>query len=334
MIKTDITIIGAGPIGLFSIFTCGMIGLKVQIIETLNSIGGQCSTLYPEKPIYDIPAYKKITGHKLIDKLKNQASPFKPIYQLSQQVINIAKKENRWQIITSTNKIINSKALIIAAGNGAFKPKKPNIKNIEKYENHSIFYYIQKPSELYGKRITILGGGDSALDWCITLYKNAKKITLIHRRTKFRSTPSNIILIKELALKNKIDLLTSYQLKEIKGNGKNLTNITINDFDGHSKTIPTDILLIFFGLNSNLGPIKNWGIYLNKNNISVNSINYQTNLKGIFAIGDICNYKNKTKLIISGFAESVQAAYKIREIIHPNKSFHFEHSTNTGIPSS
>jgi len=333
-IKSDVVIIGAGPVGLFSIFECGMMGLKTHVIDSLSSIGGQCTTLYPEKPIYDIPVWPKISGNNLIKNLEKQAEPFNPVFHLEQNVKTLYREENLWCLETSNNILFKTKAVIIAAGVGAFSPKRLPLENTEDYEENSIFYAIRKKSQFINKNITIIGGGDSALDWTIALVNIAKTITLVHRRDKFRAIPKKIEIIKELHARKKLDIVTPYQLKELKGDKTNLSSIIIENFKGHTREINTDILLPFYGLSTNLQHMKQWGIKFINEHIVVTPSDCQTNLEGIFAIGDIAYYKGKKKLILTGFSESTQAAYSIRSIIYPNKNFRFEHSTTKGVPSN
>ena len=332
-IKTDVSIIGAGPVGLFAVFQCGMMGLKCSLIDALDVVGGQCSILYPEKPIYDIPAYPKILGKELINKLQCQASPFNPRYFLGQRVERLFKRGDLWVLETSKDIFIEAKAVIIAAGVGAFGPKRPNLTNIKSYENTSVFYHVKRHSDFKGKDVVVAGGGDSALDWVLSLYKIVKSLSIVHRRNKFRASPESIRRVKNLISSGKINLFTPYQLKDLEGDGISLRSVIIEDFNGNNVTISTDMLLLFYGLSTNLGPIGSWGVDVQKGNIPVKQVDCQTNLPGIFAIGDIATYEGKKKLILTGFGEAAQAAYAIRSMIYYNQIFHFEYSTTQGIPS-
>jgi thioredoxin reductase (NADPH) len=329
--STDIVIIGAGPVGLFMAFEAGMLNMKCHIIDTLDMVGGQCSALYPEKPIYDIPGFPKIEAQSLIDSLYIQASPFNPTYHLQQRVETLKKQNDNFIITTTKGTTIESKAVVIAAGCGAFGPNKPPLEHIEQYENKSIFYMVKKKSDFKDKRIVIAGGGDSAVDWAISLSEVAKKIIVVHRRPKFRCAPDSYEKLKSLNEIGVIDLVIPYQLDSIKGKNGLLEEVIVEDLDNNKISIEADILLPFFGLSMQLGPIAEWNLELANHHILVNQSSMATNINGVFAIGDICIYKNKLKLILTGFAEAATAAHSIRNIVHPNEAFHFEHSTTKGI---
>ncbi len=334
MFNTDVVIIGAGPVGLFAIFECGMMKLKCHVIDTLKEVGGQCTALYPEKPIYDIPGFPTIDAGDLIKNLKKQAAPFLPQYHLEQNVLSITKQENdEWLVTTSNNTIIQTKIIIIAAGVGTFGPHKPPLANIEQYEENSVHYFVHDKSMYKDKTIVIAGGGDSAVDWAISLAKIAKKLYVVHRRDNFRAAPSSVDQLHELhKTQDNVELVIPYQLHALNGDNGYLSSVVVQDFDGNKRTIETEFLLPFFGLSMNLGPIAEWGLNLDKKHITVNPTTSETSEKGIFAIGDVATYDNKLKLILCGFAEAAQAAHKAREIIHPNETFHFEYSTTSGIP--
>ena len=336
MLTTDVVIIGAGPVGLFAIFECGMMKLKCHVIDTLKEVGGQCTALYPEKPIYDIPGFPIINAGELIDNLKQQAKPFNPIYHMEQNVLAIQKQEdNTWVIRTSTQTEINTKVIIIAAGVGAFGPHKPPLENLEQYEESSIHYFVHNKSIYKNKTVMIAGGGDSAVDWALSLSKITKKMYVVHRRDNFRASPDSIEKLKCLAnTQDNVELVVPYQLHSINGESKLLKSVTVEDFDGNKKTIETDFLLPFFGLSMNLGPIAEWGLHLDKKHITVDPTTSATSEQGIFAIGDVATYSNKLKLILCGFSEAAQAAHKAREIVYPNETFHFEYSTTSGILNS
>ena len=330
--KTDLVIIGAGPTGLFSIFEAGMLKIKTHVIDTLEVIGGQCSALYPEKPIYDIPAHPKILASDLILQLEEQAKPFNPTYHLNQRVDEVKKNDDQtFTITTSKNTKINCKAIIIAAGCGAFGPNRPPLNDIEKFEGKSIFYSVRSKAEFAGKNVVIAGGGDSAVDWAINLAEIANQVFVIHRRDKFRCAPESADRMKKLVDENKIELVTPFQLDGLKGNNGKLSAVLVKDFSNNIREIPADYLLPFFGLAMELGPIANWGLVLHKNNIEVDASTMQTSQAGIYAIGDIATYKNKLKLILNGFAEAATACHDIYKIIYPNQVFHFEYSTSKGL---
>ncbi len=330
--NTDLVIIGAGPTGLFSVFEAGMLKIKAHVIDTLEVIGGQCLALYPEKPIYDIPAYPQILASELIEKLEEQAMPFNPTYHLNQRVEKISKNsDGSFLVETSKNTQINCKAIIIAAGCGAFGPNRPPLKGIEDFEGKSVFYAIRSKAEFAGKNVVIAGGGDSAVDWALSLAEIAKKVFVVHRRDKFRCAPESSDKMKKLANDGKIELVIPFQLDGLQGSNGKLSCVLVKDFDGNVREIAADYLLPFFGLAMELGPIANWGLNLEKHHITVDVATMQTSEKGIYAIGDIATYKNKLKLILTGFAEAATACHDIYKIVYPDQVFHFEYSTSKGI---
>ena len=330
--NTDLVIIGAGPSGLFSIFEAGMLKIKSHIIDTLEVVGGQCSALYPEKPIYDIPACPKILASELIERLEAQAEPFSPFYHLNQKVEKFTQNSDKtFTVTTSKNITINCKAIIIAAGCGAFGPHRPPIANIMEFEGKSLFYAVKNKAIFKDKVVAIAGGGDSAVDWAINLAEIAKKVIIIHRRDKFRSAPNSANKLTELSNQGKVDIITPFQLKEIKGDNGMISKIIVKDFNDNLQEIEAQYLLAFFGLSMELGPIANWGLNLHKNNIDVDPSTMQTSIAGVYAIGDIAHYKNKLKLILTAFAEAATACHDIYKIVHPDEVFHFEYSTSKGI---
>lgn len=333
MYNTDIIIIGAGPIGLFTIFQAGMLGMRCHIIDSQEIIGGQCSLLYPEKPIYDIPAYHKILAADLITQLEEQARPFNATYHLNQQVTQLSKEEKGFKITTSKNTIISSKVIIIAAGSGAFGPNKPPLVNIETFEGKSVFYFINNRNYFANKEIVIAGGGDSAVDWTILLTDIAKKIYLVHRREKFSAAPESIRQLKELAANEQVELVINYQLDHLLGNDGKLDAVGVKDLEGNIRTLPANILLPFFGLAQELGPIKNWGLNIKANHILVEPKSLETNIPGIYAIGDIASYPGKLKLILTGFAEAASSLHHAYTKIFEGKALHFEYSTTKGVNS-
>lgn len=331
---TDIAIIGAGPVGLFAIFEAGMLKMNCHVIDALEFIGGQCTALYPEKPIYDIPAHPKISAAQLIENLAEQAKPFAPTYHLGQQVTNIEKNpDGSFCVVTSKGVKINAKAILIAAGCGAFGPNRPPIDNIKDYENKSVFYMVNRSESLRDKRVVIAGGGDSAVDWAIVLADIAKSVSVIHRRDKFRCAPESSDKLHELASQGKIELLIPYQLESIHGEEGMIDRIKISSLDGATKEIEADILLSFFGLAMELGPIADWDLALSKKHIEVDPVTFCTNQAGIYAIGDIITYPGKLKLILNGFAEAAMATHAIYPLVHPDQALHFEYSTTKGVSS-
>lgn len=328
----DVIIIGAGPVGLFAAFQAGMLGMKSCIIDTLGFVGGQCSALYPEKPIYDIPAHPQISGSDLISQLKKQADVFNPEYFLDQQVVSLKKLENGFEVITSKNVKIFAKVVIIAAGCGAFGPNRPPLENINEYENKSIFYSVNKIEDFRNKKIAIAGGGDSAIDWCLSLANIASKIYLIHRRDKFRCLPESSRQLAILVEEGKVEMVVPYQLSSIEGINGLLSKLYVEDMAGNTKSLDIDVLLPFFGLKMSLGPILEWGLNIESNHIKVNNSNYETNIPGIYAVGDIASYDGKIKLILTGFAECASALHHSYSRVFDGKSLHFQYSTSKGLP--
>lgn len=328
---TDIAIIGAGPSGLFAIFEAGMLKMKCHVIDSLDEIGGQCSALYPEKPIYDIPAHPNILAADLIESLKKQASPFNPTYHLGQTVQKLERIDQSYLLTTSKNTEILCKAVIIAAGCGAFGPNKPPIESIEEYENKSVFYHVRDKKLFSKKKLVIAGGGDSAADWTILLSDLADKIYLLHRRNNFRCAPEKTTKLQELMASGKVELIAPYQLSALEGKNGMIEKVIITDLDGNKMKLEADYLLAFFGLSMELGPILDFGLNINKRHIEVSPSTLQTSREAIYAIGDICHYEGKLKLILNGFAEAAMACYDIYKIIYPNQALHFEYSTTKGI---
>ncbi|OJX10740.1 MAG: ferredoxin--NADP(+) reductase [Caedibacter sp. 37-49] len=333
IIKTDVVIVGAGPVGLFAIFECGMMRLKCHVIDALEMVGGQCAALYPEKPIYDIPGFPNIAALELINNLKKQAAPFSPVYHLNQQVEVLEPlADERWLVKTSAGTQFDTKVIIIAAGVGAFGPNRPPLEGIETYEGTSILYYIQKREQFKNKRVVIAGGGDSAVDWALSLSEIAKKVMVVHRRAKFRAAPESEEQLHRLVGQGKIELIVPYQLDGIEGHNGQLNAVIVKTLEGESRKLEADYLLPFFGLSMNLGPINHWGLNLEKHHIQVDPGTCKTNQPGILAIGDIATYSHKLKLILTGFAEAAQAAHTARSLVHPGEVWHFEHSTTQGVP--
>lgn len=328
----DVTIIGAGPVGIFAVFQCGMMGLSCNVIDSLDEIGGQCTALYPEKPIYDIPAFPKIDAGLLIQNLVEQAKPFDPHYHLGNQVVSICNNDADWKIKTSDNCIFYSKAIIIAAGAGAFGPNKPPLKDIEKYEGHSVFYSIRDKNKFKNKNIVIAGGGDSAVDWAIALSEIANSLYLVHRRDKFRALPETIEKLHHFVSIKKISLFTPYQLSELQGSDSQLKSVIVKDKQSNLEKIDADFLLPFYGLSTDLGPINQWNLTIEKGEIITNPTTAETNITGIYAIGDIAAYNNKKKFILTGFSEAAFAAQHIYANFYPERSQHFEYSTTKGVP--
>tara|TARA_B100001123_G_C15203719_1_gene984406 strand:- start:232 stop:1254 length:1023 start_codon:yes stop_codon:yes gene_type:complete len=327
MIKTDVLVIGAGPVGLFVVHQLGIIGLKAEIVDNLDKVGGQCIELYPDKPIYDIPAIPECTGESLTKNLLEQIKPFKNNFHLNERVEEISKEEKNWKITTNKNKTFIAPNVIIAGGVGSFEPRKFSVKEAEAFENKGIFYSVKDKNFFKNKKVCIFGGGDSALDWAIELSKFAD-ITLVHRRNEFRGAEHSTQIVKKLEQNKKLKIKTPFSIQSIKGKDK-IDAITIKSEDGKIEEIKTDFVLGFFGLIMKLGPIAEWGLNLDKKTIPVNTENFQTNKEGIFAIGDICSYPGKLKLILSGFHEGALAARACFKLARPNEKYRFEFTTTS-----
>jgi len=325
MINTDAIIIGAGPTGLFAVHQLGIIGLKCEIIDNLDRSGGQCIELYPDKPIYDIPAIPECTGEELTNGLLKQIEPFKAGFHLGQRVDEIKKENNLWILKTNKGNLFSAPNIIIAGGVGSFEPRKLAFKEAEKFEGSQIFYSITNKDLFKNKKISIFGGGDSALDWALELSKS-NEVTLIHRRTEFRGAAHTLSEIKQKEKEGKILIKTPCNLKSIEGD-KVMSGIEIEYEDGKLEKIKTDYILSFFGLIMKLGPIAEWGLNIDKKTIPVDTENFQTNKEGIFAVGDICTYPGKLKLILSGFHEAALAARACFKRAKPNETYRFEFTT-------
>lgn len=331
--STDIAIIGAGPVGLFSVFQCGMLKMSCQVIDALPTLGGQCAALYPEKPIHDIPAAPGINAMDLIIRLEAQIAPFKPVFHLDQQVVALAKQVDRWRLTTSRGTRIDAKAVIIAAGAGAFGPNKPPLAGIEAYEGIGVHYLVNRRELFRDQRLVIAGGGDSAVDWALGLADIAAKIHVIHRRDKFRAAPESVDRLHALVAQGKIELVIPYQLAGLEGaGGGKLAAVIVKNAKGEERRLAADHLLSFFGLASKLGPINDWGLAAHNGLIPVDPTTCATAVDGIFAVGDIVRYPHKLKLILSGFAEAAQAAHAAYRVVKPGEVLVFQHSTTSGIP--
>jgi len=326
--STDVAIIGAGPVGLFAVFELGLLNIKTHLIDILNRPGGQCAELYPEKPIYDIPALPVVTGQQLTDNLLEQAAPFKPEFHFSQMVESLEKTETGWRVKTDADTVIECKVVVIAAGGGSFVPKKPPIAGIDAYEGTSVFYAVRKMEQFRDKHLIIVGGGDSALDWTLNLAPLARKLTLVHRRDEFRAAPDSVHKMRELAALGKIDLLFG-QVTGLSGHDGQLTGVEITDNDKVKHALGCDALLPFFGLTMKLGPVANFGLNLHENLITVDTEKFETSVPGIFAIGDINTYPGKLKLILSGFHEAALMSQQAFRICFPDQKLRFQYTTSS-----
>ncbi len=338
-LQTDVAVVGAGPVGLFAVFECGMLNMACHVIDALQSTGGQCSALYPEKPIYDIPGFPRLLAHDLVVRLEEQAAPFKPVYHLGQQVVALSPQNSgRWLVETSTGTRIEAAAVLIAAGVGAFGPNRPPIQGIEAYEQQppgqGVKYFVKRREDFRGRRVVIAGGGDSAVDWALSLANVAACVSVVHRRDKFRAAPENVRKLHELADLGVIDLVIPFQLYEIEGADGALHAVIVRDLGRTTRRLAADALLPFFGLSQQLGPIAQWGLELQRHHVAVDPATCATGRPGIFAIGDIVTYPGKLKLILTGFAEAATAAHAIFPLVHRGEALHFEYSTTKGIPQA
>src|SRR5262252_2567729 len=328
-IKTDVLIIGAGPIGLFAVFELGLLDMKAHLVDILDKIGGQCAELYPEKPIYDIPGIPYVTGEGLVEALMAQIKPFGPSFHLGEMVENIERiGEPMFRITTDGGKIFEAKVVVIAAGGGSFQPKKPPIPGIEPYEGKSVFYAVRKMEAFRGKRVLIVGGGDSALDWTLNLAPIASHLTLLHRRDAFRAAPDSVNKMMALVAEGKIDFVLG-QVTSLEGENGELRGAVVKRNDGSSFNIACDALLPFFGLTMKLGPVANWGLKLEGELIPVDTEKFETSEKGIVAVGDINTYPGKLKLILSGFHEVALMAQKAHRYVYPDKRLVFQYTTSS-----
>ncbi len=332
--RTDVCIIGAGPVGLFAVFECGMLGMACQLVDALDVQGGQCTALYPEKPIYDIPGFARIDAADLVDRLVEQAAPFAPVFHSDQQATALARGAGgRWLVETSAGTRIDCAAVLIAAGCGAFGPNRPPLDGIEAYEASGCVRYLVKRREaLDGRRVVIAGGGDSAVDWALSLQHVAASLSVVHRRDKFRAAPDSVAKLRALAAAGKVDLVVPFQLASLEGEDGRLAAVVVRDLDGGERRLEADVLLPFYGLAMKLGPVVDWGLNLERNHVLVDPATCQTNVAGVFAIGDIAHYPGKLKLILSGFSEAAMAAHAIFALARPGEALHFEYSTHKGVP--
>jgi thioredoxin reductase (NADPH) len=352
---TDVVIIGAGPVGLFAVFELGMLGIRCHVIDTLPQVGGQCVALYPEKPIYDIPGFPSIDAGDLITNLVAQAAPFSPTYHLGEQVIQLSNSSedsansatarhevrvvrgggtppaNNFTLTTNKHTTLTCKAVIIAAGCGAFGPNRPPLKELDPYEGSHVHYMVGNKEQFRGETLVIAGGGDSAVDWANALAPLAKKIYMVHRRENFRAAPESVA---QMRAKDNVEMVIPFQLSALKGDGTTLQGVEVATLDGTPRLLEAQHLLAFFGLAMELGPIAQWGLNLDRTHITIDPGTCATSEAGIYAIGDIATHPHKLKLILSGFAEAASAAHAIRKQLFPDTAYHFEYSTSKGVPQS
>ncbi len=328
----DVAVIGAGPVGLFAVFECGMLRMHCHVIDALPAIGGQCTALYPEKPIYDIPAAPELSAAELIERLRQQIEPFDPQFHLNQQVIEMEHCGEGWKLTTSRGRCIRARAVILAAGAGAFGPHRPPLAGIERYEGRCVHYMVTDRAIFRDRRLVIAGGGDSAVDWAIALADEAAEIQLVHRRERFRAAPESVERLQKLVAQGRVQLVVPYQLAGLEGDGERLSGVLVQTLAGAQRRLPADHLLAFFGLAAKLGPINDWGLGAHHGVVPVDPLTCATSAPGVFAVGDIAGYTHKLKLILTGFAEAAQAAHAAYGIVHPDRALHFEYSTSIGVP--
>ncbi len=332
MITTDVVIVGAGPCGLFQVFELGLLGLKAEVVDSIRQPGGQCTELYPDKPIYDIPGIPVCTGDELTEQLLKQIEPFDAGMHLGEEVAVVQRQDDgSFFVETSAGTQFNAKAVVVAAGVGSFQPRQLRVVGAEAYEGVSLHYRVRDPQQFSGKRLAILGGGDSALDWVLELINVAEHITLIHRRDEYRAVPASVEKMREYVAAGKMDVIEKAKVTEIAGEGDQLSSIVVQPKDGEASTIEVEQVLVFFGLAPKLGPIADWGLDINRKTINVDTEKFETSEPGIYAVGDINFYPGKKKLILCGFHEAALAAFAIKQRLEPEKKVHVQYTTTSPI---
>src|SRR5579872_2185499 len=332
-IQTDVAIIGAGPVGLFAVFELGMLKLSCVLIDALAEVGGQCAALYPEKPIYDIPAHPAIDAGDLVARLEQQIAPFQAPRLLGRRVMGLSGGPGAFTLSTDLGDTVQARAVLVAAGAGAFGPNRPPLDGLASYEaTGAVQYYVRRREDFRGKRVVIAGGGDSAVDWALAL-KDIAHVAVVHRRPKFRASPESAAKLDAAAQRGEIELVIPYQLHALHGDDA-LREVEVATLQGETRRLPADVLLPFFGLSMDLGPIAAWGLDSELHHVKIDPATCATSMPGVFAIGDVATYPGKLKLILQGFSEAAVAAHAIFPIVHPDEALHFEYSTTKGVPKS
>jgi thioredoxin reductase (NADPH) len=330
-INTDALVIGAGPCGIFQVFELGLLGVNCHVLDSLAIAGGQCAELYPDKPIYDIPGIPVCSGEELIDALLQQIEPFDATFHLGEEVTELSPQDDGTFVVkTAKDRTFHAKTVFVAGGVGSFQPRKVRLDGLEAFEETNVYYRVRNPEQFAGKNIVILGGGDSALDWTLALAESAKSLTIVHRRPEYRGAPASVEQMRRLRDKGQVVEIEG-KISGFADNGERLTSVTITAASGEEVELPVDALMAFFGLAPKLGPIAEWGLDLNRKTVNVDTEKFETNIPGIFAIGDINYYAGKKKLILSGFHEAALAAFAAKALIEPGKKVHLQYTTTSPI---
>ena len=330
-IQTDALIVGAGPCGIFQVFELGLLGVNCHVLDSLPAAGGQCTELYPDKPIYDIPGIPVCSAEELVAALQKQIEPFGATFHLGEEVTELRVREDGgFDVTTSLGKQFLAKTVFIAGGVGSFQPRKVKLPDIDAFEERSLFYRIRDPKQFAGKDLVILGGGDSALDWTLALAPASKSLTLVHRRPEFRAAPASVAQMRTLCDQGQVNFIEG-NITGFSNHGTQISAVTITTTDGDERVLEVDAVLAFYGLAPKLGPIADWGLDINRKTINVDTEKFQTNIPGVFAIGDINHYPGKKKLILSGFHEAALAAFAAKALIEPGKKVHLQYTTTSPI---